>query len=130
MKSFVSLLAVALWALPVQVFSAETGELPIFDTHMHYSRGAWDAYSPAQILAILDRAGVARALVSSTPAGGTFKLMDAAPKRVVPAFRPYRVAADLGRWYENPICWPKARRAWSRGVTGPLARSISIGRKT
>ena len=97
MKSFVSLLAVALWALPVQA-----QKLPIFDTHVHYSRGAWDAYSPAQILGILNRAGVTRALVSSTPDGGTFKLMDAAPKRVVPAFRPYRVAADLGRWYENP----------------------------
>ena len=116
MKSFVSLLAVALWALPVQVFSAETGELPIFDTHMHYSRGAWDAYSPAQILGILNRAGVTRALVSSTPDGGTFKLMVAAPKRVVPAFRPYRVAADLGRWYENPdlLAYSEARLAQGR----------------
>ena len=111
MKSFVSLLAVALWALPVQA-----QKLPIFDTHVHYSRGAWDAYSPAQILAILDRAGVARALVSSTPDDGTMKLLGLAPGRVVPAFRPYREAADLGRWYKNQdlLAYSEARLAQGR----------------
>lgn len=97
MKLFVSLLAVLVWALPIRA-----QELPIFDTHLHYSRGAWDVYSPEQILGILDRAGVARALVSSTPDDGTMKLLGFAPERIVPAFRPYRVATDLGRWYENP----------------------------
>ncbi len=116
MKYFFFLLAVAFWALPVRVVSAEAGELPIFDTHMHYSRGAWDAYSPAQILGILDRAGVARALVSSTPDDGTMKLLAAAPGRVVPAFRPYRESADLGRWYEKPdlLAYSEARLAKGR----------------
>ncbi len=116
MKYFFFLLAVALWALPVRVFSAEAGKLPIFDTHMHYSQGAWGVYSPAQILGILDQAGVARALVSSTPDDGTMKLLDAAPKRVVPAFRPYRESADLGTWFENTdlLAYSEARLAKGR----------------
>lgn len=111
MKYFFFLLAVAFRALP-----AQAQELPIFDAHMHYSRGAWDAYSPAQILTKLDRAGVARALVSSTPDDGTMKLLSFAPGRVVPAFRPYRKSTDLGRWYENPdlLAYSEARLAQGR----------------
>ncbi len=111
MKHFFFLLAVAFWALPIRA-----QELTIFDTHMHYSRGAWDVYSPAQILAKLDQAGVARALVSSTPDDGTMKLLRFAPGRVVPAFRPYRESADLGRWYEMPdvLAYSEARLAQGR----------------
>ncbi len=111
MKYFLFLLAVAFWALP-----ARAQELPIFDTHMHYSQSAWDVYSPARILAILDRAGVVRALVSSTPDDGTTKLLRHAPKRIVPAFRPYRVSADLGHWYEMPdlLAYSEARLAQGR----------------
>lgn len=108
MKYLFSLLAVLVWASPV---SAQ--ERPIFDTHMHYSSGAWDVYTPAQILAKLDKAGVSRALVSSRPDDGTLKLLAAAPDRIVAGFRPYINPSDLGTWFENPdrLVYSKARLA-------------------
>ena len=108
MKTFAFLLAVVFWALPVRA-----QELPIFDTHMHYSQGAWDAYGPRQILEKMDKAAIPRALVSSTPDDGTMKLFKIAPQRIVPGFRPYRNSNDLARWYETPDLLPytKARLA-------------------
>ncbi len=110
MKYFFFLLAVAFWALPVRA-QAQAQKQPIFDTHMHYSRGAWDVYTTAQILEKLDKAGVSRALVSSRPDDGTLKLLKAAPKRIVAGFRPYKEPADLGRWYKNPglLAYSEAR---------------------
>lgn len=94
---FLGLLSVA-----ALVFEAAAGELPIFDAHMHYSRGAWDAYSPGKIIAKMDQAGVSGALASSTPDEGSLRLMDAAPDRIVGGFRPYRESTDLGSWYRKP----------------------------
>ena len=111
MKYFFIPLAVAFWALPVGA-----QELPIFDTHMHYSRSAWEVYSPGEIFKKLDRANIARALVSSTPDDGTMTLFEFAPDRVVPGFRPYRTLSDMSRWYENPdlLEYAKARLASGR----------------
>ena len=52
-----ALIALALGQAP----AAAAEELPIFDTHMHYSREAWGPYAPGRIMDILDTAGVARA---------------------------------------------------------------------
>jgi hypothetical protein len=74
----------------------------LFDAHLHYSRDAWSQYSVPAILATLDRAGIQRALVSSTPNEGTLRLYEAAPGRIVPEVRPYRVSEDVPRWYTEP----------------------------
>ncbi len=89
---------------------------PVFDTHMHYSRSAWDVYSPDDVLEKMDKANVGVALVSSTPDDGTMKLFEFAPKRVVPGFRPYRTRGDRARWYKNPelLAYNKARLASRR----------------
>ena len=77
-------------------------ELPIFDAHVHYSRPDWGVLKPKQALAILDRAGVRRALVSSTPDDGTLELYRLAPRRIVPFLRPYRTQADMEGWHSDP----------------------------
>ena len=77
-------------------------EVPIFDAHLHYSQDAWDAYPPEAALALLDQAGVYRALVSSTPDDGTLWLQAQAPERVVPILRPYRTRADMVTWTRDP----------------------------
>ena len=59
-------------------------QYPLFDAHIHYSRPDWDTYTPERILSILAKAGIRRALVSSTPDDGTLKLYDKAPAAIVP----------------------------------------------
>lgn len=78
--------------------SAQSGELPIFDTHLHYSQDAWGLFSAADILALMDQAGVYRALVSSTPDDGTLLLFQLGPDRIVPVLRPYRARSDMATW--------------------------------
>src|SRR5438105_4792861 len=73
-------------------------QFPIFDAHIHYSKPDWSAYTPEHALSILARAGVRRAIVSSTPDDGTLKLYDRAPAGIVPFLRPYRTRGDMGSW--------------------------------
>ena len=71
-------LLVILWW--ISAVSSHAQELPIFDAHIHYNQPDWNVFPPSQILAILDQAGIRRALVSSTPDDGTLKLYEAAPQ--------------------------------------------------
>ena len=96
--------ATALLALfPCGAAGPQAAELPLFDAHIHYSRGDWDTLSPEQALAILEAAGVRRALVSSTPDDGTLALHRADPNRIVPFLRPYRTREDMGSWHSDPV---------------------------
>src|SRR5262245_23522063 len=99
---------------------APATDLPIFDGHIHYSMPDWSVYSVDQIFAILDGAGVRRALVSSTPDDGTLKLYDRNPRRIVPMLRPYRTRDDMGGWYNDPTILPyleeRLRRKIHRGI--------------
>lgn len=74
-------------------FAAEAHELPIFDAHLHYSHDAWDVLPVKDVIAILKRAGVKRALVSSSGDAGQQRLYAAAPDLIVPELRPYGGAA-------------------------------------
>jgi hypothetical protein len=81
---------------------AQPADLPIFDTHIHYSAPDWSEYPPERILGILEKAGIRRALVSSTPDDGTLLLHQKDSKRVVPILRPYRTREDIGHWWQDP----------------------------
>ena len=54
--------------------AAQVTDFPIFDTHLHYSQDAWGLFSPQEIVALMDQAGIYRALVSSTPDDGSLML--------------------------------------------------------
>ncbi len=103
-------------ASPLAATDTPVFDGPIFDTHVHYSRDAWGAYSPGQILEKMDQANVSTALVSSTPDDGTVTLFEFAPERVVLGFRPYRSRTDRARWHENPdlLAYSKDRLAARR----------------
>ncbi len=109
--SLISLLAVASSLAAAPVFDG-----PIFDTHMHYSRAAWAAYSPGDVLEKMAKANIAKALVSSTPDDGTAMLLEFAPQRIVAGFRPYRSSADMARWFTDPdlLAYSKSRLAKRR----------------
>jgi hypothetical protein len=93
----------ALWCAGAPVSSASAAEprLPIFDAHVHYSHDAWDRTPPKEAVAILRKAGLKRAMVSSSSDDGTQKLYAEAPDLVVPSLRPYRKRGELSTWVRD-----------------------------
>nr|WP_068432672.1 amidohydrolase family protein [Magnetospirillum sp. XM-1]CUW38917.1 Putative Amidohydrolase 2\ len=77
-------------------------DLPLFDAHIHFSHDARATLSAEEAAARLRRAGVTRALVSSSDDAGTQALATAAPDLVVPALRPYRKRGELTSWLRDP----------------------------
>jgi predicted TIM-barrel fold metal-dependent hydrolase len=77
---------------------AAIDDVPIFDAHMHYKEPAWGPYPVETVIELMDRSGVAMALVSSTPDDGTIRLWEYAPERIVPELRPYHGSAGSGNW--------------------------------
>ncbi len=75
------------------------GVLPLFDTHVHYSKPAWQFYKTDEIFSILKKAGVVKAMVSSTPDEGTLKLYNLRKDVVVPSLRPYREGSNSSNWF-------------------------------
>jgi hypothetical protein len=95
-------------------------EMPIVDTHLHYSQNSWQDQTPAAILLLMDQAGVSRAFVSSTPDDGTVRLFDVAPDRIVPVLRPYRQPGELSTWHQDPTVVPYLEQRLAR----PIYRGI------
>ena len=109
-------IVLAVFSLGVAPVPGEAQEMPIFDAHIHYSYGDWDTLSPQQALALLERAGVRQALVSSTPDDGTLKLYQADPKRIIPFLRPYRTRGDMGGWHSDPAVQAYVEERLTRGA--------------
>jgi amidohydrolase family protein len=93
-----ALLPFFLWAF---LGTAKAEELPIFDAHMHYSHDAWESVPVQEVIAILRKAGVKRALVSSAGDDGQQRLYAAAPELIIPELRPYRSRSDVGTWFRD-----------------------------
>lgn len=81
--------------------SAQTRR-PLFDAHIHYSHDAWDLVPPKQAVAILHKAGLRGALVSSSNDQGTQMLIAEAPDLIVAELRPYRTRGEIGSWVRDP----------------------------
>ena len=76
--------------------------LPIFDAHIHFSHDAAGLFSAGEAVAILENAGLKRALVSSSGDAGTRALHAAAPGLVLPSLRPYRRRGEISNWVDDP----------------------------
>jgi Amidohydrolase len=112
----VQVMGVASLAVVGVASPATADELPIADAHIHYSQPDWAPIPPEEALAILERAGVRRALVSSTPDDGTLKLYERAPDRIVPFLRPYRTREDMGGWSRDPGVQSYVEQRLARGI--------------
>jgi hypothetical protein len=90
-------------ALPLLLLglAAAAAEMPIFDAHVHYSHDAWQNLPPKEAIAILRKAGLKRALVSSSGDEGTQRLVAEAPELVIPSLRPYRTRGDVSTWVRD-----------------------------
>ena len=98
----------ALWGASTTLPAASAAEprLPIFDAHVHYSHDAWDRTPPREAVAILRKAGLKRAMVSSSSDDGTQKLYAEAPDLVVPSLRPYRKRGEISTWVRDETIIP------------------------
>lgn len=96
--------------LPCTSFADST---PLFDAHIHYSHDAVIQVPPAQAAEILRKAGLTKALISSSDDDGTQKIYRQAPDIVVPALRPYRKRGEISTWMHDPtvIDYVEARLA-------------------
>ena len=95
------MLRAMLLALLCAPLCVQAAELPIFDAHLHYSHDAWEVLPPKDVIAILNKAGVRRALVSSSGDDGQQRLKAAAPDLIVTELRPYRSRGDTGTWFRD-----------------------------
>ena len=113
-----TLVALFFWGCALCAQGSE--QLPLYDTHIHYNRDVWKEYPPVKALQILKDAGVAHALVSSTPDDGTLELYHADPQRIVAFLRPYRTQADVRNWFNDPSIVPyleeRLKRDSYRGI--------------
>jgi hypothetical protein len=108
----------ALFVTLLVPLAGQAAELPIFDAHIHYSHDAWDVVPPRDAIALLRKAGVKRALVSSSNDEGTQKLYAEAPDMIVPELRPYRRRGDVSTWTrdDSVIAYLEERLAKQRYV--------------
>ncbi|MFQ5971511.1 MAG: amidohydrolase family protein [Alphaproteobacteria bacterium] len=106
-------------ALLLPVASADE-RLPIFDAHVHYSADAWAVFDAQAVLEKLAKAGVARALVSSSPDDGTLRLYRKDPSRVVPVLRPYHDDIGPGNWFQDARVPPYIEGRLESGVYGGI----------
>jgi hypothetical protein len=112
----VGLLLIVTHVLSLAAMPARAQDLPLFDTHIHYSQPNWSSYAPEAILALFDKSGVRWALVSSTPDEGTMRLYEKAPDRIAPVLRPYRTRADMERWTTDTSILPYVRERLRQGM--------------
>ena len=98
---------------------------PMIDAHAHYSAPAAAAFTPAEVIARLDAAGVRRLAVTSSPPQLAQRLYRHAPGRIIPLLGVYASDLDKGRWMHDAglparvAAVAKAVRAWD-GTFGML----------
>jgi Amidohydrolase len=120
-RQFTGLLGSSALAWGSIVSAASAADLsPVFDAHIHYSHDAWDLVPPKQAIAILRKAGLKGALVSSSAANdqGTQMLIAEAPDLIVAELRPYRSRSEISSWLRDPtvVGYLEDRLAKSRYV--------------
>lgn len=97
MRAILTGICFALAASP----GAGAAELPIFDAHLHYSHDAWESVPPKDAVALLRKAGLRRAVVSSSNDDGNQKLYAEAPDLILPSLRPYRTRGEISTWFRD-----------------------------
>lgn len=107
--------AIALLAATERTLAAEPIE--IFDAHLHYNWEPKPYYQVDEVLALFKKHRVTGILATSRPNTGTHMLVDAKPDglQVVPFIRPYRVRADIGSWFSDPVIFDLVRDEFKRG---------------
>jgi predicted TIM-barrel fold metal-dependent hydrolase len=83
---------------------------PLFDAHLHYNAEHAGQVAPARALAILEQAGIERAVVIGRPPEQALVLHELAPERIVPMLGVYRDLADKQAWVFDAALPNRVRR--------------------
>ncbi|MGM4922101.1 amidohydrolase family protein [Tardiphaga sp. 804_B3_N1_9] len=116
-----TLTAAALLAALVAAPAHSDDRIEIFDAHMHYNWEPKPYYQPDEVLEVFRKNRVTGILATSRPNTGTHVLMDgkasgkAGDLQVVPFIRPYRVRADIGSWFNDPVIFDLVQEEFKRG---------------
>lgn len=97
---------------PVQA----NNQLTLIDAHSHYSKADTEAFTPQQIVQILDDNAVEKILITGTPNKGTDQLYNYAPERVIPFLSVYRSKADKANWMHREETVAEAKKALQSGI--------------
>jgi hypothetical protein len=91
--------------------------IEIFDAHLHYNWEPKPFYQLDEVLALFKKHRVTGILATSRPNTGAHALMDAKAGglQVVPFIRPYRVRADIGSWFNDPVIFDLVQDEFKRG---------------
>ena len=94
-----------------------TEPIEIFDAHLHYNWKPKPYYQLDEVLALFKKHRVTGILATSRPNTGTHALVDAKADglQVVPFIRPYRVRADIGSWFGDPVIFDLVQDEFKRG---------------
>ena len=109
------------------VGAANSQQLPIFDAHLHYSHDAWELVPVPQAIEILRKAGLKRALISSSGDEGQQRLYAAAPDLVIPELRPYRNRSEVGTWARDSSVIPYLENRLSKYTYAGIGESHLYG---
>lgn len=74
---------------------------PVFDAHLHYNKADTDVISPAELISILERHHISRALVTSSPQRHAAELYQLDPRRIIPFLGVYRQESDKQNWHQD-----------------------------
>lgn len=94
-KRLLPLLTALLFATAVHA------ERPLFDAHLHYNEAHARAFTPQQIIDILEREHIRHAVVTSTPPDHTAMLFEQDPQRIIPFLGIYRQSEDKQNWHQD-----------------------------
>src|SRR3954454_11650644 len=91
--------------------------IEIFDAHLHYNWEPKAFYQLDEVLALFKTHRITGILATSRPNTGTHALMDSKAEglQVVPFIRPYRVRADMGSWFNDPVIFDLVQDEFKRG---------------
>ena len=91
--------------------------IEIFDAHLHYNWEPKPHFTLEEVLALFRKNNVTGILATSRPNDGTHALMAAKAEglQVVPFIRPYRVRADIGSWFSDPVIFDLVKDEFKRG---------------
>jgi hypothetical protein len=100
--------------------------IEIFDAHLHYNWEPKPFYQLDEVLALFKKHRITGILATSRPNTGTHALMDAKAEglQVVPFIRPYRVRADIGSWFNDPVIFDLVRDEFKPAIIAASASFI------